>query len=169
MGQHGAHLGPVGPRWAPCWPHEPCYQGNRIIQFAGHVITYPWNCVHISWGGGSPPSPPPHPTPHPPPHPHPPTPHPTPPTPHEPWRWLCRHCNDEGVNVNGILWLGLAICLIFPDSSTGNFIISMYKAHKTATKPACLDGPEIEIPTIKNASIICLYFCALFNKYLIYT
>ena len=20
MGQHGAHLGPVGPRWAPCWP-----------------------------------------------------------------------------------------------------------------------------------------------------
>ena len=27
MGQHGAHLGPVGPRWALCWPHEPCYQG----------------------------------------------------------------------------------------------------------------------------------------------
>ena len=26
-GQHGAHLGPVGPRWAPYWPHEPCYQG----------------------------------------------------------------------------------------------------------------------------------------------
>ena len=26
-GQHGAHLGPVGPRWAPCWPNEPCYQG----------------------------------------------------------------------------------------------------------------------------------------------
>ena len=26
-GQHGAHLGPVGPRWAPCWPHEPYYQG----------------------------------------------------------------------------------------------------------------------------------------------
>ena len=25
-GQHGTHLGPVGPRWAPCWPHEPCYQ-----------------------------------------------------------------------------------------------------------------------------------------------
>ena len=22
-----AHLGPVGPRWATCWPHEPCYQG----------------------------------------------------------------------------------------------------------------------------------------------
>ena len=27
MGQHGAHLGPVGPRWAPCWPHKPCYLG----------------------------------------------------------------------------------------------------------------------------------------------
>ena len=26
-GQHGAHLGPVGPIWAPCWPHEPCYLG----------------------------------------------------------------------------------------------------------------------------------------------
>ena len=21
------NLGPFGPRWAPCWPHEPCYQG----------------------------------------------------------------------------------------------------------------------------------------------
>ena len=27
-GQHGAHLGPVGPKWAPCWPHEPSYQGG---------------------------------------------------------------------------------------------------------------------------------------------
>ena len=27
-GQHGAHLGPVVPRWAPCWPHEPCYLGS---------------------------------------------------------------------------------------------------------------------------------------------
>ena len=25
--QHGAHTGPTGPRWAPCWPHEPCYLG----------------------------------------------------------------------------------------------------------------------------------------------
>ena len=30
-GQHGAHLGPVGPRWAPCWPHAPCYQGHLSI------------------------------------------------------------------------------------------------------------------------------------------
>ena len=29
-GQHGAHLGPVGPRLAPCWPHEPCYQGSYV-------------------------------------------------------------------------------------------------------------------------------------------
>ena len=27
-GQHGAHLGPVGPGCAPCWPHKPCYQGQ---------------------------------------------------------------------------------------------------------------------------------------------
>ena len=24
---HGAHLGPTGPRWTPCWPHELCYLG----------------------------------------------------------------------------------------------------------------------------------------------
>ena len=23
-------LGTTGPRWSPCWPHEPCYQGGRI-------------------------------------------------------------------------------------------------------------------------------------------
>ena len=32
---HGAtcHMGPLGPvghRWAPCWPHEPCYQGINV-------------------------------------------------------------------------------------------------------------------------------------------
>ena len=31
-GQHGAHLGPVGPRWTSCWPHEPCYQGTLKFQ-----------------------------------------------------------------------------------------------------------------------------------------
>ena len=25
-GQHGEHLGLVRPRWAPNWPHKPCYQ-----------------------------------------------------------------------------------------------------------------------------------------------
>ena len=24
---HGAYLGLVGPKWAPCWPHGPCFQG----------------------------------------------------------------------------------------------------------------------------------------------
>ena len=24
----GGQLGPVAPRWAPCCPHEPCYQGS---------------------------------------------------------------------------------------------------------------------------------------------
>ena len=27
MGPTWDPLGPVGPRWAPCWPHELCYQG----------------------------------------------------------------------------------------------------------------------------------------------
>ena len=27
-GQHGAYQGPARPRWAPCWPHEPCYLGG---------------------------------------------------------------------------------------------------------------------------------------------
>ena len=25
---HGAHLGPTGPRWAPCWSYELCYLGT---------------------------------------------------------------------------------------------------------------------------------------------
>ena len=32
-GQHGANLGPIGPKWAPCWPHEPCYQGMVMRQW----------------------------------------------------------------------------------------------------------------------------------------
>ena len=34
---HGANMGPVGPRWAPCWPHEPCYQGTYVSDWM-HVI-----------------------------------------------------------------------------------------------------------------------------------
>ena len=33
-------MGPVGPKWAPCWPPEPCYQ--REVQLCGkcfHAIT----------------------------------------------------------------------------------------------------------------------------------
>ena len=33
MGPTWAHLGPIGPRWAPCWPHEPCYLGT--IKYCG--------------------------------------------------------------------------------------------------------------------------------------
>ena len=32
-GQHGAHLGPTGPRWAPCWPHESCYPGYDLCRW----------------------------------------------------------------------------------------------------------------------------------------
>ena len=36
-GQHGAHLGPTGPRWAPCWPHELCYLGTHSRRKRTHV------------------------------------------------------------------------------------------------------------------------------------
>ena len=32
-GQHGAHLGPFVPRWAPCWLHKACYQGTYLRVF----------------------------------------------------------------------------------------------------------------------------------------
>ena len=47
-GQHGAHLGPVGPRWAPCWPHEPSYQGYDVIHCCFHrrYVTLYFTCIH---------------------------------------------------------------------------------------------------------------------------
>ena len=30
-GQHGVHLRPTGPRWAPCWPHELCSLGKIFM------------------------------------------------------------------------------------------------------------------------------------------
>ena len=55
-GQHGAHLGPVGPRWAPCWPHEPCYQGclpytsyHSLISIMGFSILVRWHLYIESW------------------------------------------------------------------------------------------------------------------------
>ena len=30
---YGNHLGPRGPRWAPCWPHELCYLGYHSQSF----------------------------------------------------------------------------------------------------------------------------------------
>ena len=32
MGQHGVHLGPIGLRWAPCWPHEFCFLGIHTLR-----------------------------------------------------------------------------------------------------------------------------------------
>ena len=37
-GQHGAHLGPTEPRWAPCWPHELCYLGRCPLTSIGNPI-----------------------------------------------------------------------------------------------------------------------------------
>ena len=39
-GQHGAHPGPIGPRWAPCWSHELCY--------LGHLHLVPHICISES-------------------------------------------------------------------------------------------------------------------------
>ena len=37
-GQHGSHLGPTGPRWAPCWPHELCCLGSiASIEIQAHT------------------------------------------------------------------------------------------------------------------------------------
>ena len=33
------HLGPAGPRWAPCWPHELCYLGRALLG-RDKLITY---------------------------------------------------------------------------------------------------------------------------------
>ena len=38
LGQHGALLGPIGPRWAPCWLHELCYLGYYNIQMFSGII-----------------------------------------------------------------------------------------------------------------------------------
>ena len=45
-GQHGSHLGPVGPSWAPCWPHEPCFLGIRCI-VTPNIQCIPWNMFMV--------------------------------------------------------------------------------------------------------------------------
>ena len=46
-GQYGTHMGPVGPRWAPCWPHEPCYASPEgVVFFFGSVCASVFN----AWG-----------------------------------------------------------------------------------------------------------------------
>ena len=44
-GQQGANLGPVGPRWAPCRPHEPCYLGSYFIQWDWESLR---SCTRVS-------------------------------------------------------------------------------------------------------------------------
>ena len=37
------HLGPTGPRWAPCWPHELCFLGSL---FKAHLYSkQPFNVI----------------------------------------------------------------------------------------------------------------------------
>ena len=50
-----SHLGPVGPRWAPCWPLEPCHQGSLILIRDSHtVITVSADAVVLSAALSSP-------------------------------------------------------------------------------------------------------------------
>ena len=44
MGPRLAHLGPVSPRIAPCWPHKPCYQGTWQINICCRF----WLCTLVS-------------------------------------------------------------------------------------------------------------------------
>ena len=41
--QDGPH---VGPRWAPCWPHEPCYQGAHSLVEAVVVSGGRYSFIH---------------------------------------------------------------------------------------------------------------------------
>ena len=62
-GQHGDHLGPIGPGWAPCWPHVTCSLGHSahlsmpkyLTMFSNNsgmnAVNLPWwlfsNCVYL--------------------------------------------------------------------------------------------------------------------------
>ena len=49
VGPTWAHLGPVVPRWAPYWPHKPCYQGiSRAHKVSEHDIQLP-PCYSLEW------------------------------------------------------------------------------------------------------------------------
>ena len=41
-GRHGTHLGPTGPRWAPCWPHEFCYLGTDASDDMILTVNHGW-------------------------------------------------------------------------------------------------------------------------------
>ena len=48
-GKHGAQLGPVSPRWAPCWPHEPCYLVIFHWAFCISKQKVPMSTVYLLW------------------------------------------------------------------------------------------------------------------------
>ena len=51
-GQHGVHLGPIGPRWTPCWPHGPCYQSKAAqIMNTLSMISFRMS-IHLAIGVG---------------------------------------------------------------------------------------------------------------------
>ena len=58
IGPTWAHLGMTGPRWAPCWPHEPCHLGSfpisRFPKWTTLLLTMYWWEINDSpawfWG-----------------------------------------------------------------------------------------------------------------------
>ena len=52
--EHGAHLGPGGPRWAPHWPHESCYQGLFPWNFYANSLSSQQCCMLTGSQWGSP-------------------------------------------------------------------------------------------------------------------
>ena len=48
-GQHGAHLGPTGPRWAPCWPHELCYLGYKPTSIMKNITECDVYALIVPW------------------------------------------------------------------------------------------------------------------------
>ena len=45
-------MGPVGPRWSPCWPHGPCYQGGYCLTAPSHRLNQFWLTINaILWPG----------------------------------------------------------------------------------------------------------------------
>ena len=46
-GQHGAHLRPTRPRWAPCWPHELCYLGRYTELFLIYTVIHTSQLIQL--------------------------------------------------------------------------------------------------------------------------
>ena len=44
-GHHGTHLGPTGPRWAPCWPHGLCHLGIHMYDPKQNDFIF----IHVHW------------------------------------------------------------------------------------------------------------------------